>query len=355
MFAAGPSAANARRLTVLRPPGTGGPADPGVGAYRARGRYAQASPDPVPPTMTPWAPTTSPASTGAEMRLTGRRPTGGRLRERRPGARGRGHVERFARVARRRLAPRFPGAAFAEVRYRIKSWKRLDACIADAARPRSTRSARADAAARLLDGRRGRDLAATSRRSSACSGSRRGSPTGSRSSRSAASGSTSSTARSTAGCPGIPGVSPTCSRRGFERARALGVDGTYALIPGALHGIALRAHWRPRPLPRAGRGRGSSRELELAAAELNAAPLELRGVGHLHVPDEPEPLERRGSPTTRRRTGPGRDRAAPRRGRRGGCCASPRRRRAARRAGCSAPRRASGSPGARTCGRSSSR
>ena len=31
-----------------------------------------------------------------------------------------------------RLAPRFPEIAFAEVRYRVQSWKRLDDCIADA-------------------------------------------------------------------------------------------------------------------------------------------------------------------------------------------------------------------------------
>ena len=31
-----------------------------------------------------------------------------------------------------RLAPRFPGLAFAEVRYRVKSWKRLDWCVEDA-------------------------------------------------------------------------------------------------------------------------------------------------------------------------------------------------------------------------------
>jgi len=52
--------------------------------------------------------------------------------------------------------------------------------------------------------------------------------------------------------PGIPGVSPASSRRGFERARALGVEGRYELIPGGLHGIALRAYrGRPVPLPRA--------------------------------------------------------------------------------------------------------
>ena len=52
--------------------------------------------------------------------------------------------------------------------------------------------------------------------------------------------------------PGIPGVSPRSSSSGFERARALGVAGRYELIPGALHGIALRARGgRPVPLPRA--------------------------------------------------------------------------------------------------------
>ena len=54
--------------------------------------------------------------------------------------------------------------------------------------------------------------------------------------------------------PGIPGVSAASSRRGFERARALGIEGEYVLIPGALHGIAVRARsGRPLPLPRARR------------------------------------------------------------------------------------------------------
>jgi acetyl esterase/lipase len=52
--------------------------------------------------------------------------------------------------------------------------------------------------------------------------------------------------------PGIPGVSPASSRRGFERARSLGVEGEYTIIPGAVHGLALRGHrGRPVPLPRA--------------------------------------------------------------------------------------------------------
>ena len=41
--------------------------------------------------------------------------------------------------------------------------------------------------------------------------------------------------------PGIPGVSPALSRRGYERARALGVDGSYTSIPRAVHAVALRS------------------------------------------------------------------------------------------------------------------
>ena len=43
--------------------------------------------------------------------------------------------------------------------------------------------------------------------------------------------------------PGIPGVTPASSRRGFDRARAAGVEGTYTLVAGASHAIALRAPW----------------------------------------------------------------------------------------------------------------
>jgi pimeloyl-ACP methyl ester carboxylesterase len=153
----------------------------------------------------------------------------------------------------RRLAPRFPRLAFGEVRYRIKSWKRLDWCVEDAkaaieaaAAPRtlllgfSMGGAVAVRAAdepsvetvvglapwlpeRLpLEPLRGRRLRVL-----------HGALDGR--------------------LPGIPGVSPASSRRGFERARALGVAGEYTVIPGAVHGIAVRAHWgRPVPLPRAG-------------------------------------------------------------------------------------------------------
>ena len=152
----------------------------------------------------------------------------------------------------RRLAPEFPQLTFGEVKYRIKSWNRLDWCIEDAqaaieaiGAPRTLLlgfsmggavAARAAGEVSVetvvglapwfperisLDQLSGRRLAVLH----------------------------GSLDR---GLPGIPGVSPASSRRGFERARALGVEGEYTLIPGALHGIALRAHWgRALPLPRA--------------------------------------------------------------------------------------------------------
>jgi dienelactone hydrolase len=152
----------------------------------------------------------------------------------------------------RRLAPSFPQLTFGEVKYRIKSWNQLDWCIEDAqaaveaiGAPRTLLlgfsmggavAARAAGGASVetvvglapwfpervsLDRLRGRRLAVLH----------------------------GSLDR---GLPGIPGVSPASSRRGFERALACGAEGDYTLIPGALHGIALRAHWgRALPLPRA--------------------------------------------------------------------------------------------------------
>lgn len=153
----------------------------------------------------------------------------------------------------RRLAPRFPRFVFAEVRYRIKSWRRLESCVDD------TRAAVGELGADrtlLLGFSMGGAVAISAadepsvervlglapwipdrlsleplreKRLDVLHGSL------------------------DRWLPGIPGVSPASSRHGFERARALGVAGRYELIPGALHGIALRAHWgRPVPLPRAG-------------------------------------------------------------------------------------------------------
>ena len=137
------------------------------------------------------------------------------------------------------LAPRFGDLAFAEVRYRVKSWKQLDSCLEDAVaalelldRPTLLVGFSMGGAVSIgvaghprvagvlglapwipdalpLDGLIGRRLDVLH----------------------------GSWDRY---LPGIPGVSPSSSKRGFDRARALGVEGTYALIPGGLHGAALR-------------------------------------------------------------------------------------------------------------------
>ena len=157
----------------------------------------------------------------------------------------------------RQLAPRFPELAFVEVRYRIKSWKRLAMCAEDArgaieaarehgAEPRalvgfSMGGAVAVMAAahpavttvvglapwlpdRLdLEPLRGRRFAVIH-------------------------GALDRNFRA------IPGVHPEGSRRGFERAVALGVvDAEYTLIRGGVHGVALRSARGLVRLPRAAR------------------------------------------------------------------------------------------------------
>ena len=191
-------------------------------------------------------------STGAEMRLTGDGPiavvcvNGGQASE----VEGTWSASLEWLVAR--LAPRFPGLAFAEVRYRIKSWRQLDYCIADARA--AVRAVGADRTLMLGFSMGGAvAIAVCDERSvegvlglapwlpdrlplEPLRGKRLDVLHGSLDRY----------------LPGIPGVSPASSRRGFDRARALGGEGEYTIIPGAVHGMALRAHWgRPVPLPRA--------------------------------------------------------------------------------------------------------
>jgi dienelactone hydrolase len=167
----------------------------------------------------------------------------------------------------RRLAPRFPELAFLEVRYRIKSWRRLDDCVEDAgaalaeAKRRGARevvllgfSMGGAVSVRLAPDESVRtviglapwlhpelDLAPLAGRRLAVIHGALDAP-----------------------FPGVPGVRPSMSAAAVERARALGVEVTRTVIPGALHAIALRAPGgRPVPMPRAGRWAG------LVAAELD--------------------------------------------------------------------------------------
>ena len=137
------------------------------------------------------------------------------------------------------LAPRFPDLAFAEVRYRIKTWHEIDSCLADA-RAALDRVARPSL---LVGFSMGGAVAIGVAAHPGATGvlglapwiPERLSLEGLRGKRlDVLHGSWDRY------LPGIPGVSAASSRRGFERARAFGIDGTYTLIERGLHGAALR-------------------------------------------------------------------------------------------------------------------
>jgi dienelactone hydrolase len=183
-------------------------------------------------------------ATGAEMRVTG--PTrecavvcmsGGRAQQI-DGTWG-ASVEWLVRC----LAPKLPELGFAEVRYRVKSWKRLESCVEDA------RAAVHEVGAprvALLGFSMGGAVAIAVASEPAVDevvGLAPWIPD-------QLDVSTLRRKRLTVihgaldrWLPGIPGVSASHSRKGFDRARERGAEGRYVLIPGALHGIALRTPW----------------------------------------------------------------------------------------------------------------
>ena len=141
-----------------------------------------------------------------------------------------------------RLAPRFPQLAFGEVRYRIKSWNRLDWCVHDA---REAMDALGGKRLLLIGFSMGGAVAIQ-----AADDARVGTVLGlapwipDRVDVSTLHGKRLAVLHGSLdrSLPGVPGVSPASSRRGYDRALAQGALGDYTLIPGALHGIALRGH-----------------------------------------------------------------------------------------------------------------
>ena len=203
-------------------------------------------------------------STGAEVRITGDVDervvvcvNGGQARE------VEGTWSASIEWLVRALAPRFPEVGFAELRYRVKSWRRLDSCVDDA---RAAIGAIGAPRVLLLGFSMGGAVSiavagepgveevigiapwipdqmnlATLRRKRF----------------------TVIHGALDRWLPGIPGVSASHSRKGFDRARERGAEGQYILIPGALHGVALRSPWGNLvALPKA------DRWVELVAEEL---------------------------------------------------------------------------------------
>jgi len=152
------------------------------------------------------------------------------------------------------LAPRFPGLGFAEVRYRIKSWRALESLVADATAAVAMVRARGAGRLALLG------FSAGGAASLACAG-REGireiialapwipeqldlSPLAGARIR-VIHGSRDGTRL------GVVGVHPEHSRAGVARLRAAGADATHTVIPGAVHGIAIRPFGRIVRLPHA--------------------------------------------------------------------------------------------------------
>ena len=154
-----------------------------------------------------------------------------------------------------RLAPDFPAIAFHEVRYRVKSWKRLDLCIEDA---RAALDEVEDPGGRhtlMIGVSMGGAVSigcADHPSVAAVVGLAPWIPPAMEVGTLVGKRLTVIHGSLDGGLPGIPGVSPRSSRAGVERAAAAGVETSYSLIRGAVHPIAVR--WRggrPLPLPRA--------------------------------------------------------------------------------------------------------
>lgn len=156
-----------------------------------------------------------------------------------------------------RLTPEFPQLSFLQVRYRIKSWRRLDLCIEDGA---AAVEAAVDAGATdiaILGFSMGGAVAigiADHPSVSTIIGLAPWIPD--RTDVSTLDGKRFAVAHGKldAWLPGIPGVSPRHTLVGLERIRERGVETSHTLIPGAMHGVALHGPGDSLvPLPRAHR------------------------------------------------------------------------------------------------------
>jgi dienelactone hydrolase len=151
-----------------------------------------------------------------------------------------------------RLSPHFPDLLFGEVRYRIKSWRRLDLCVEDG------RAAIASLAPRrtlMLGFSMGGSVSVRLGAESSVWGVLALAPwLPEQLDLTPLGGKRLAIVHGTLDgpLPGIPGVTAKSSRHAYERALALGIDASYTLVRGGLHGAAVRSPWgRTVALPRA--------------------------------------------------------------------------------------------------------
>ena len=143
----------------------------------------------------------------------------------------------------RRLAARLPELGFAEVRYRVKSWRRLEWCVDDARAAVDELGAERTVLMGFSMGGAVSVAVANEPTVEEVIGLAPWIPD--QLDVSTLRGKRLAVFHGALDrwLPGIPGVSASHSRNGFDRARERGAEGRYVLIPGALHGIALRSPW----------------------------------------------------------------------------------------------------------------
>jgi pimeloyl-ACP methyl ester carboxylesterase len=155
----------------------------------------------------------------------------------------------------RRLAERFPQVGFLEVRYRVKSWRRLELCVEDGgAALAAAREAGAERLALLAFSMGGAVAVqnASTAGVEALVGVNPWLPPQLDLSPLADKRLSIVHGALDAPLPGIPGVKPSMSAAAAERARALGAHVTREVVPG-FHAVALRRRGgRLVPVPGAG-------------------------------------------------------------------------------------------------------
>jgi pimeloyl-ACP methyl ester carboxylesterase len=183
-------------------------------------------------------------STGAELRLTGATTecavvcvNGGQSRE------VEGTWSASVEWLVQALAPRLPEIAFAEVRYRVKSWKRLESCVEDARAAVDEVGAPRTALLGFSMGGAVSVAIANEPTVEEVIGLAPWLPAELDVTTLRGKRLTVLHGALDRWLPGIPGVSASHSRQGYDRARERGAEGRYVVIPWALHGIAVRAPW----------------------------------------------------------------------------------------------------------------